>query len=256
MNLGLNDSVALVAGSSKGIGRAIARVLLGEGCRVCITGRTASELEATYAQFRSEFGSNVISAVGDLTEPVAIQRALEVVMRTWNRLDALVANVGNGSGKTGWQIDEADWQRLFELNFFGSARLAQSTIPLMRSLGGSILFIGSIAALETTPAPLPYSAAKAALINYSKNLARQLATDKIRVNCLCPGNVFFEGGSWERHLTHRGAEVQAYISSEVPQQRFGTPEEVASFASYLLSPVSGFATGGVYVMDGGQTRGY
>ena len=73
------------------------------------------------------------------------------------------------------------------------------------------------------------------------------------MNCLAPGNVLFPGGSWERHLQKRREEVENYISAEVPQKRFGTPEEIADFAAYLVSPVSGFATGGCYIMDGGQT---
>lgn len=256
MNLRLTDRVALVAGSSKGIGRAIAATLLREGCRVCITGRNAADVEKARAELQAEFGEKVIAAVGDLTQVALIQATLETVVQTWTIPDILVANIGSGSGKPGWQNDDHEWDRLFNLNFFGSVRLAQSVIPLMRSRGGSILFVGTIAALETSPAPLPYSAAKAALINYSKNLSRILASDKIRVNCLCPGNVLFPGGSWERHLDIRRSQVEQYISTEVPQQRFGSPDEIASFAAYLVSPLSEFATGGVYVIDGGQTRRY
>ena len=124
----------------------------------------------------------------------------------------------------------------------------------MRARGGSILFIASIVAVEATQAPLPYSAAKAALVNYSKNLSRIVAADKIRVNCLAPGNVFFPGGTWERHLETRREQVEHYIATAVPQKRFGTAEEIADFAAYLVSPLAGFVTGGCYVMDGGQTR--
>ena len=108
--------------------------------------------------------------------------------------------------------------------------------------------------MEATPAPLPYSAAKAALVNYSKNLARQLGPERIRVNTIAPGNIYFEGGSWERHLASRRDAVEKMLKTEVPQQRFGTPEEIASLAAYLCSPLAGFATGSCYVMDGGQTR--
>jgi 3-oxoacyl-[acyl-carrier protein] reductase len=101
---------------------------------------------------------------------------------------------------------------------------------------------------------LPYSAAKAALVNYSKNLSRIIAADGIRVNCLAPGNVLFPGGSWEQHLKNRREEVERFIATNVPQKRFGTPEEIADFAVFLVSPLAGFATGGCYIMDGGQTR--
>lgn len=254
MDLQLTDRIALVAGSSRGIGKAIASALLREGCRVCISGRNRVALDLACTEFQSGFRDKVIAIESDLTQIQAIDAALNTVVRTWGPPDILVANIGTGSGKPGWRNDESEWERLFNLNFFASIRLAQSVIPLMQSHGGSILFVGTIAALEASPAPLPYSAAKAALLNYSKNLARLIAADKIRVNCLCPGNVLFPGGSWERHLANRTEEVNAYISNEVPQQRFGSPEEIADFAAYLLSPVSDFATGGVYVMDGGQTR--
>jgi 3-oxoacyl-[acyl-carrier protein] reductase len=120
--------------------------------------------------------------------------------------------------------------------------------------GGSIVFISSIVGVEATPAPLPYSAAKAALLNYSKNLSRAVADKKIRVNSIAPGNILFPGGSWEKHLAARRASVEELIAKEVPQKRFGTPEEIAALATFLCSDVSGFATGACYVMDGGQTR--
>src|SRR6202012_4679322 len=100
--------------------------------------------------------------------------------------------------------NEEEWERLFQLNFWGSIRLAQFVIPrLIQRNGGAIVFFSSIVALEMTAAPLPYSAAKAALHNYSKNLAGLLAADHIRVNSVAPGNVLFPGGSWERHLSQR-----------------------------------------------------
>jgi 3-oxoacyl-[acyl-carrier protein] reductase len=254
MDLELINRVAFVAGSSKGIGRAIASALLQEGCRVCVTGRDSTTLEATVQDLRAKFGEKIFGIPGDLTDLAVIDAAFVRVNEMWGGLDILIANLGSGKGKPGWQQEEEEWERLFNLNFFGSVRLAQAAVPYLRSHGGNILFVGSIVGLEATAAPLPYSAAKAALVNYSKNLSRAVAEHGIRVNCLAPGNVFFAGGSWERHLNERKQEVERMIASEVPQRRFGTPEEIAEFAAYLVSPKSQFATGGCYVMDGGQTR--
>jgi 3-oxoacyl-[acyl-carrier protein] reductase len=100
---------------------------------------------------------------------------------------------------------------------------------------------------------LPYSAAKAALANYSKNLARTLAQN-IRVNTIAPGNIFFSGGSWERHLTNRQKAVEDMLATEVPLQRFGSPQEIAALATWLCSPRSAFTTGSTFIADGGQTR--
>lgn len=254
MDLQLTDLVAFVAGSSRGIGRAIASTLLGEGCRVCLTGRDGIALNEASQHLRAQFGEKVVAIPGDLTDKSVIDDVFATVHRRWGGPDILIANVGSGKGKPGWQQDSAEWERLFNVNFFGSVRLAQAAIPYLQARGGSILFIASIVAVEATPAPLPYSAAKAALVNYSKNLSRSVAADRIRVNCLAPGNVLFDGGSWDYHLKERREEVERYISTEVPQNRFGAPEEIARFAAYLVSPSSGFATGGCYIMDGGQTR--
>ena len=257
MDLQLKDQVAFVAGSSRGIGRAIAVELLAEGARVVLTGRDAQALEKTAGELRGRFGADRVLAIdGDFGDSETIDAAYTETVKRFGRIDHLVANLGTGSGKPGWEQEEAEWQRLFEANFFASVRLTQAALPhlLVNPAGGSVLYISSIVAVEATPAPLPYSAAKAALVNYSKNLARQLGAQKVRVNTIAPGNIFFEGGSWERHLANRRKAVEAMLATEVPQQRFGTPEEIASLAAYLCSPRAGFATGGCFVMDGGQTR--
>lgn len=265
MDLQLQDQVAFIAGSSRGIGRAIAATLLAEGARVVLTGRDEASLRRAQAELSTPQTHDRILAVrGDFTHAETIARAFDRTLAHFGRLDHLVANLGTGSGKPGWDQPAEEWERLFELNFFASARLTQAALPHLLKNGAadpgksransSILYISSIVALEATAAPLPYSAAKAALNNYAKNLARQLGPQAVRVNTLAPGNIFFPGGSWERHLTDRREAVEAMLKTDVPQGRFGTPEEIASLAAYLCSPQAAFATGGCYVMDGGQTR--
>ncbi len=257
MNLQLQNQVAFIAGSSRGIGRAIAAALLAEGARIVLTGRDEASLRATQAELATpETHDRILAVRGDFTHAETISRAFERTLAHFGQLDHLIANLGTGSGKPGWDQADEEWTRLFEMNFFASTRLTQAALPylLKNERGGSILYISSIVAVEATPAPLPYSAAKAALNNYAKNLARQLGPQKIRVNTIAPGNILFPGGSWERHLANRRDAVEAMLRTEVPQQRFGTPEEIASLAAYLCSPQAAFATGACYVMDGGQTR--
>jgi 3-oxoacyl-[acyl-carrier protein] reductase len=124
----------------------------------------------------------------------------------------------------------------------------------MLAPNSTIVFIASIAGMERLPAPLPYSAAKAALINYAKNLAWVTADLSIRVNCIAPGNILFPGGSWEAHLRDRGDQVLSYVNSEVASKRFGTPEEVAETVGFLCSAKASFITGTCVVVDGGQSR--
>jgi 3-oxoacyl-[acyl-carrier protein] reductase len=257
MDLGLTDQVVFVAGSSRGIGRAIACALLTEGARIVLTGRDADSLERARAEIaQADSQARILAIRADLTDAASARDCIDRTISHFGRLDHLVANLGNGSGTPGPTPPDTDWTRLFEMNFFASVRLTEYCLPHLHAnpLGGSILYISSIAALETTPAPLPYSAAKAALTNYAKNLSRHLAPQRIRVNTIAPGNIFFAGGSWELHLNNRRDAVEAMLRNEVPQQRFGSPEDVASLAAYLCSSHASFSTGATYVVDGGQTH--
>ncbi len=256
MNLHLTNQVAFIAGSSRGIGRAIAAALLAEGANIVLTGRDPDSLNATHEELATtpELRHRILAITGNFSDPETIEDAYNLTVSRFGQIDHLIANLGTGSGKPGWQQDESEWIRLFDANFFSSVRLAQAAIPHLKGRPSSILFISSIVAVEATPAPLPYSAAKAALTNYAKNLARLLAPEGIRVNTIAPGNIFFPGGSWERHLNNRREQVEHMLQTEVPQNRFGTPEEIASLAAYLCSPHAAFATGSTYIMDGGQTR--
>lgn len=256
MDLQLDDKTVLVTGSSRGIGLAIARSFARENGRVAITGRDKAALDVALEEL-SEYGEKVQAFEGDLTRSEIIEQVVSDVQSRWGDIDCLVANIGSGTARGGWDLEEADWQGVFEINFQGAVRMAQAVLRGMTARGGgSIVFVGSIVGLESLSAPLTYSAAKAALHNYAVNLARQVAKDGIRVNCVAPGNVLFPGGSWERKLEERREFFEDYIRREVPMGRFGTPEEIADAVTYLSSPRASFITGSVLVADGGQTRSY
>ena len=256
MDLGLKDRVAFVAGSSRGIGKGIARAFLREGCRTVITGRGAADLELAAAELKSSAPEAEILAVpGDMSDRDTVRAALKATVDRWGSIDCVVANIGSGRSKPGWQLSRSDWDASFDLNLWPSVQLAAEALAVMTPAGkGSLVFIASITAVESTAAPMPYSAAKAALVNYAANLARVAARDNIRVNCVAPGNILFEGGSWERHLALRRGEVLDYIRAEVPQNRFGSVEEIADVAVFLSSDRAAFVTGACWTVDGGQTR--
>ncbi len=258
MDLHLEDKVVLVAGSSRGIGLASVRAFLAEGSRTVVTGRDNIALTEARASLESDFGhERLMACEGDLSDPEVIDGVLGSIRDRWGPLDCLVANVGSGRGRLGWDLDESDWDSLLEVNLSCTYRVVQRVLPeMIRSRRGSIVLVASIVGLESTRAPLPYSAAKAALINYGKNLARQVGPFNVRVNCVAPGNVLFPGGSWERHLAERRDEVLREINAEVPLKRFGRAEEVADLIAFLSSDRAAFITGSCVVADGGQTRSW
>jgi len=253
MDLHLTNQVVFIAGSSRGIGRGIAQAFLAEGARVVLTGRDEASLLATQVELAAP--EKILAIPGDFAQPAVIQRAFDRTIKHFGKIDHLIANIGTGSGTAGPFPPAEDWTRLFEGNFFASVRLTEAILPhFQKQNSGTILYISSIAGIEATPAPLPYSSAKAALTLYAKNLSRQVAAHNIRVNTLCPGNIYFPGGSWDRRLESHRAAVESMLHAEVPQKRFGTPEEIAAFAVWLASPTASFATGGTFIVDGGQTR--
>jgi len=257
MDLGLKDRVVLIAGSSRGIGKAAAWAFLAEGCRTIITGRNTESLAETKHELEQEFGAEqMMACMGDLSQTAVIHAVLGQIRNRWGGLDCVVANIGSGRGTPGWQLTETDWAKAFEVNLWGSSRLVTEVLPdMVQARRGSIVLVVSIVGLESTPAPMPYSAAKAALVSFGKNLARSVGPSNVRVNCVAPGNVLFPGGSWEKHLGERGEAVRGFINTEVPLQRFGRPEEIANVIVFLSSDRAAFVTGACVVVDGGQTRG-
>jgi 3-oxoacyl-[acyl-carrier protein] reductase len=258
MDLGLGEQTVIIAGSSRGIGKAIARAFLAEGARVMISGRDEQTLRAAEEELRTAYSSaKLLAMCGDMTEERTIADALARAADELGPIDSVVANIGTGRSVSGWQVDDAEWRRMFDLNFYGAVRLITAALPgLIERKSGSIVVMNSIAALEAFPAPLPYSSAKAALVSYVKNLSRLIATAGVRINAVAPGNIFFPGGSWERKLEADRESIMRYIAAEVPQQRFGKPEEIADLVTFLCSTRSEFITGACFVADGGQTRSF
>jgi 3-oxoacyl-[acyl-carrier protein] reductase len=255
MEFGLEGKVVLVSGSSRGIGRAIAESFLREGASVVLTGRDEPSLEQTRSELDAASGADrVLSWRGDLTQPAEIEACLDAVDRRYERLDIVVANIGGGSGTRRWDVEADEWLAVLERNLLGGIRLVRAAGPrLLAGDGGAVTFVGSIAGVETTDAPIPYGAAKAALAHAAKGLARSFAP-QVRVNVVAPGNVVFPGSVWERRLTENREGVDAMLAAEVPLRRLGVPEEIADAVVFLSSPRSSFSTGTCLVVDGGQTR--
>lgn len=255
MNLKLQDKRVLITGGGGGIGRAIATLFLEEGARVICIARHLESCEKFLAKLDTAFVAKTLIFAMDCAEAEAWKFVITSIQQVWGGLDIVIANVGNGVGTQEALPNAEHFAVSWRNNFLVAEETARATLPLLEnSENGSLLFISSIAGLEAIGAPTDYSVAKSALIALTKQIARRLAP-KIRVNCLAPGNVYFQGGSWEKKLRMNEAAVREVIESTVPMRRFGIPEEIANVAVFLSSSQASFVTGACWVVDGGQTVG-
>lgn len=253
MELGLKDKRVLVSGSSRGIGLAIAKGFLGEGARVVLTGRNDSDLEQARLQLCSDFPQMVLALKCDFSKHDDIVALNERILESLDGLDILVANIGSGRSVPDVVPSKEHFDTVFRQNFDVAVNAVREFLPLIKDSKGNILFISSIAGMEAFGAPVDYSVAKTAVLSFSKNIARKLAVDHVRVNCIAPGNIYFEGGSWDEKTKADPERIHKLIKATVPMNRFGTPEEIADAALFICSGKAGFITGAVLCVDGGQT---
>jgi len=255
MDLNLKEKVVIVSGSAHGLGKVIAESFLKEGASVVISDIDQSRLDKTSKEFLAEYDKlSLGSFCGDLTSSGDIQRCISYVITRFGKIDICIANLGSGRGLPGWNIPDEEWNRMMLLNFEGARVLTNSVLPSMIERGGgAIIYISSIAGLEVIGAPVQYSVAKAALIAYSKNISRLVGKDNIRVNTICPGNIYFEDGTWDFKIRENRQAVMEMLDKSVPLNRFSTPEEISDLVLFICSERSSFITGSCIIADGGQT---
>jgi 3-oxoacyl-[acyl-carrier protein] reductase len=251
MDLGLKNARCLISGSSRGIGRAVAEVLLREGARVGLTGRNENALTAARLDLTEKFDAEHVRAYSaDMTKRESVESVVGSFCGDFDGLDIIVANVGPASRPDGAN----DWDDLLGSNLMAAVYLLEASMPHLEATRGSAVVISSIAGLEALGAPVPYVAAKLALLGVVKELARKEAAKGVRINAIAPGNVLTTGGAWEAKLNKNRDAIMDYIRTEVPMKRFGTPAEIANAVAFLASPMSSFTTGACLLIDGGQTR--
>jgi len=255
MDLGLNNKRVLVTGASRGIGAAIAKQFLEEKAHVVIVSRGSEGLFENEKKLQSEYGSSRISAeVCDCTSTTSLTQLKNKMQDKWGGIDILIANIGDGRSVPDPLPEDEQWSKTWSNNFDSALCTTRTFLPMLQESKGCLLFVASITAIEAFGAPVDYSTAKSAVVALAKNMARKLA-QKVRVNVLAPGNVFFSGGSWDEKIKQDSERVKDIIESTVPMNRFGTPEEMADATVFLCSERAKFITGTVLVVDGGQTVG-
>jgi len=255
MDLFLTDKHVLITGSSKGIGLAIAEAFLKEGAKVCINSRNSDELSSVYNSFKEKYGSEkIIKFSTDISKKENLLKLRSYIFEEWGELDIVISNVGIGSGSSAAIPDSLEWSESWDSNFTSAYLTTETFLEDLKNTKGSLIYISSIAGIESIGAPTHYSVAKSAILALSKNISKKLS-DTVRVNVVAPGNIYFKGGTWHQKILSNENEVKEYIGRTVPMNRLGDPEDISNVVLFLSSKKAKFITGSVITVDGGQTSG-
>jgi 3-oxoacyl-[acyl-carrier protein] reductase len=261
MDLGLAGKVAIVTGSSRGLGLAVAAALVREGCRVTISARGGARLTEATAELEqfvpggSGNGTKAVLAVtADLGTPEGIDQVVARTVDLFGGVDILVNNVGIARGAGIAETSDAEWTEALDQTLFPAIRASRLAVPHMRRRGGgAIVMIASIWGRESG-GRMTYNAVKAAEISLAKSMARELAPDNIRVNSVAPGSISFPGGTWYRRQQEDPAGMAEFVRRELPFGRFGRPEEIGAVVAFLASPRASWISGASVPVDGCQSR--
>lgn len=241
--MSLSGKVALVTGSTRGIGRAIAARLVQEGAVVVVTGRDGQAAEAVARELGEGRAYGMALEVSD---PDSVDTLLKSVEERLGGVDILVNNAGITRDTLLMRMSEADWDQVMSVNLKGAFRCSKGVLRgMLKKRWGRIINITSISGLIGNPGQTNYSASKAALIGFTKSLAREVASRGITVNAVAPGFI-------ETDMSDAlGTEQKEALAERIPQGRFGKPEDVAGCVAFLASEDASYITGHTLVVDGG-----
>lgn len=254
----LQGKTAIVTGSSRGIGRAIAIRLAGEGARVVLCARTADLLEQAVREIEAASGSASLLAL-DLRAPDAGVRLVDFAVRTYGSLDILVNNAGATRRGAFVKLTDEDWEDSFALKFFGAVRITRAAWPHLKKSRGSLVFIAGAGGRTPGPEFAAGGAVNAGLLSLTKALAETGIRDGVQVNCVNPGGVRTD------RLQLRLASLTKEEGIDLPtaERRFieglgvtkiGEPEEIAALVAFIVGPEGRFLHGSLIDMDGGATK--
>jgi 3-oxoacyl-[acyl-carrier protein] reductase len=254
MDLGLAGKVAVVTGSSRGIGHGIAVRLAQEGADVLLCARGRERLDAAVEAIEGPGRAAGITA--DVSTPDGATAVVEAAVERLGGVDIVVNSVGGSGARTVTAMDDVDLRDVLDRNLFPALNVSRAALPHLRARGGGVIaMIASVWGREAGGAP-SYNVAKAAEISLAKAMARELAQDRIRVFSIAPGSTLFAGGSWERRLREDPEGMAAFIERELPWGRLGTVDEVADVMAFLVSPRASWIVGACVPVDGGQSRSF
>jgi len=261
VDLGLKGKVAIVAASSKGLGRATAATLAREGALVTVNGRDAATLAKTAQAIRDEASGDVIEVPGDMTNPADVQNLIDETVRRRGGLDILVCNAGGPPPGTFTTFtDDEPWLNAINLNLMSTLRLSRAAIPHLEARGG-----GSITNIVSTSVKQPIghlilsNTARTAVIGLAKSMALEFADKNIRVNNVCPGLTLTDRVTSlaAKRSEETGKSIDEILTEDaqsVPMGRLGNPQKFANVVVFFASPAASYVTGVTVQVDGGTVK--
>lgn len=254
MKLKLTNRWALVTGATRGLGEAIAKSLAAEKVNIIWAGRDEERLSELCRYASNKYHNKNHFVCADMQRVDAASSIIEQVLRLAINIDIVVNNVGGNLDITDPLTDVAGWKDVFEFNLFHAIELNNAFIPKMRkNKWGRICHVSSIASLENQGSPM-YCAAKAALNAYVRSVGRYVSSDNVIMTSILPGAVYTDGGYWHKASNERPEHVSKYLNERMAIKRFGTPQEISEFVTFLVSDKASFAVGTSVLVDGGQGR--
>jgi 3-oxoacyl-[acyl-carrier protein] reductase len=261
MELGLKGKIAIVAASSKGLGRATATALAADGALVTINGRDPIVLEQTAIEIRGATDGDVIAIAGDMSKPEDIDHLIAETVRQRGALDILVCNAGGPPAGTFADFpDDQPWLDAINLNLMSTLRLSRAAIPHLKAAGGgSITNIVSISVKQPIAHLVLSNTARTAVVGLAKSLALEFAPQNIRVNNVCPGLTRTDRVTTlaERRAATNGTTLEEELANDaasIPMGRIGEPEEFGKICAFIASPAASYVTGQTITVDGGSLK--
>jgi 3-oxoacyl-[acyl-carrier protein] reductase len=261
MDLQLNGKSALVTGSSRGLGYAVAMCLAREGCRVAINSRDETKASAAARAITAETSTRVIGLAGDVADPDVPERLVGEASSAFGGLDILITNAGGPPSGAFESFNEADWEKAIDLSLMSHVRLIRAALPhLRRSKAASVLTVTSYSVKQPIPKLVLSNSIRAATVGLTKSLALELGNAGIRFNSILPAwtetERVYDLMKSRADLNHSTLEQEIAKQSESsPLGRMGTPEEFANAAVFLVSPAASYITGVMLSVDGGMYKG-
>lgn len=240
------EKIALVTGSSRGIGRAIAKALAEDGYKVCINYRVRKDCADSLVAELTAAGHTAMAYGADVSDRSQVNAMVQKIKDTWGDVSLLVNNAGVAGQCQIQDVTDEMWRHYFGVNIDASFYTVQAVLPAMlHAHEGCIVNVSSMWGLRGASCEVTYSATKAALIGFTRSLASELAPTHIRVNCVAPGVINTD------MLSALPDGVLPQLAEETPLRRIGEPEDIAAAVRYLSSPAASFVTGQVLTVDGG-----